>query len=171
MKKKINKRIDKKNHKKAAKKAVKKASKKTVKKAGKKTVKKANAKSLRKLSKKDLAEFRKIVLKKKEMLVDDLNHISEDTLKKSQKEASGDISGYTYHMADVATDNYDREFSLGLASGERKSLYELEDALKRMEEGNFGFCDQCKAPIAKLRLRALPSARLCVKCQEKLEKR
>ena len=104
-------------------------------------------------------------------MVDDLNHISEDTLKKSQKEASGDISGYTYHMADVATDNYDREFSLGLASGERKSLYELEDALKRIEEGTFGSCDQCKSPIAKLRLKALPSARLCVKCQERLEKR
>ncbi len=132
---------------------------------------KAKAKPLRKLGKKDLAEFRKIVLKRKETLLDDLKHISEDTLKKSQKEASGDISGYTYHMADVATDNYDREFSLGLASNERKTLYELEDALKRIEEGSFGFCDQCKAPIAKLRLKALPSARLCVKCQEKLEKR
>ena len=74
-------------------------------------------------------------------------------------------------MADVATDNYDREFSLGLASNERKTLYELEDALKRIEDGDFGFCDQCKAPISKLRLKAVPSARLCVKCQEKLEKR
>ena len=115
--------------KKINKKTIKKINKKTIKKVSKKTVKKPGSKPLRRLSKKDLAEFRKIVLKRKEALVDDLNHISEDTLKKSQKEASGDISGYTYHMADVATDNYDREFSLGLASGERKSLYELEDAL------------------------------------------
>jgi len=167
VKKKIIKRTTKKTNKKASKRIARKISKKAV----KKTAQKANIKPLRKLNKKDLADFRKIVLRKKEMLVDDLNHISEDTLKKSQKEASGDISGYTYHMADVATDNYDREFSLGLASNERKTLYELEDALKRIEDGDFGFCDQCKSPISKLRLKAVPSARLCVKCQERLEKR
>ena len=125
----------------------------------------------KKFNKKELAEFKKIVLKRKEEVLDDIKHISEDTLKKSQKEASGDISGYTYHMADVATDNYDREFSLGLASNERKMLYELDDALKKIEEGTFGICEDCKSPIAKNRLKAVPSARLCVKCQEKKEKR
>ncbi|MDD5409154.1 MAG: TraR/DksA family transcriptional regulator [Candidatus Omnitrophica bacterium] len=125
----------------------------------------------KKLSKKELKDFKKIILKKKDEVLDDIKHITEDTLKKSQKEASGDISGYTYHMADVATDNYDREFSLGLASNERGSLYELDDALKRIEDESFGFCDDCKGPIAKIRLKAVPSARLCIKCQEKREKR
>jgi RNA polymerase-binding protein DksA len=125
----------------------------------------------KKLNKKELAEFKKIVLKRKEEISDEIKHISDDTLKKSQKEASGDISGYTYHMADVATDNYDREFSLGLASSERKSLFELDDALKRIEEGVFGICEECKLLISKSRLKAVPSARLCVKCQEKKEKR
>ncbi len=125
----------------------------------------------KKLTKKELQEFKKIVLKKKEEVLDDFKHISDDTLRKSQKEASGDISGYTYHMADVATDNYDREFSLGLASNERKSLYELDSALKRIEEGTFGICDDCKTPITKIRLKAVPSARLCIKCQEKREKK
>ena len=124
-----------------------------------------------KFNKKDLKDFKKIVLKKKEEILDDLKHISDDTLRKSQKEASGDISGYTYHMADVATDNYDREFSLGLASNERKALYDLDDALKRIEEGTFGICDVCKNSIAKIRLKAVPSARLCIKCQQKREKR
>ena len=125
----------------------------------------------KKFSKSDLKDFKKIVLKKKEEILNDLKHISDDTLRKSQKEASGDISGYTYHMADVATDNYDREFSLGLASGERKSIYELDDALKRIEEGTFGICDDCKSAITKIRLRAVPSARLCIKCQQKREKK
>jgi len=125
----------------------------------------------KKFSKGDLKDFKKIVLKKKEELLNDLKHISDDTLRKSQKEASGDISGYTYHMADVATDNYDREFSLGLASNERKSLYELDDALKRIEEGIFGICDDCKSSITKIRLKAVPSARLCIKCQQKREKK
>ncbi len=125
----------------------------------------------KKFTKSDLKDFKKIVLKKKEELLNDLKHISDDTLRKSQKEASGDISGYTYHMADVATDNYDREFSLGLASSERKSLYELDDALKRIEEGIFGICDDCKGSITKIRLKAVPSARLCIKCQQKREKK
>jgi RNA polymerase-binding protein DksA len=103
--------------------------------------------------------------------LDDIKHISEDTLKKSQKDAAGDISGYTYHMADVASDTYDREFSLGLASNERESLYELDDALKKIEEGTFGICEECKSLITKTRLKAVPYARLCLKCQEKREKR
>ncbi len=125
----------------------------------------------KKLNKKELADFKKIVLKKKEEILDDIKHISEDTLKKSQKDASGDISGYTYHMADVATDTYDREFSMGIASNERKVIYELDDALKKIEEGAFGICEECKNLIAKNRLKAVPYARLCIKCQEKKEKK
>ncbi len=125
----------------------------------------------KKLTKKELVDFKKLVLNKKEEILDEIKHISDDTLKKSQKEASGDISGYTYHMADVATDTYYREFSMGLASNERKLIYEFDDALKRIEEGTFGVCEDCKSLIAKNRLKAVPYARLCVKCQEKKEKR
>jgi RNA polymerase-binding protein DksA len=125
----------------------------------------------KKYSKIELKEFKKIVLKKKAEILSDLEHITDDTLRKSQKEASGDISGYTYHMADVATDNYDREFSLGLASSDRKFIYELDDALKKMEDGTFGICDECKSLITKVRLKAVPSARLCIKCQQKKEKK
>jgi RNA polymerase-binding protein DksA len=124
-----------------------------------------------KLAKKEIAGFKKIVLKRKEEILDEIKHISEDTLKKTQKDASGDISGYTYHMADVATDSYDREFSLGLASNERKLLYELEDAVKKIEDGTFGICEECKTLITRTRLKAVPYARLCVKCQEKQEKK
>lgn len=125
----------------------------------------------KKLNKKELAEFKKLILRRKEEILDEIKHISDDTLKKSQKEASGDISGYTYHMADVATDTYDREFSLGLASNDRELLYELDDALKKIDEGTFGICEGCKSPITKIRLKAVPSARFCVKCQKSKEKR
>lgn len=125
----------------------------------------------KKFSKKDLTYFKNLILKRKGEISEEIKHISEDTLKKSQKDASGDISGYTYHMADIATDTYDREFSLGLASNEQKALYELNDALKKIEEGTFGICEGCHVLITKVRLRAVPYARLCVKCQEKTEKR
>ena len=125
----------------------------------------------KKYTKKELLEFKKIVLKKKDEILDEIKHISDDTLKKSQKEASGDISGYTYHMADVATDTYDREFSLSIASNGREFIYELDDALKRIENNTFGVCEGCKLVISKIRLKAVPGARFCIKCQEKKEKR
>ncbi|MDD4981035.1 MAG: TraR/DksA family transcriptional regulator [Candidatus Omnitrophica bacterium] len=124
-----------------------------------------------KFTKKELEYFKDLILKIKDKSLDEIKHISEDTLKKSQKDAAGDISGYTYHMADVASDTYDREFSLGLASNEREALYELDDALKRIEEGRFGICEECKTPVTKIRLKAVPYARLCLKCQEKREKK
>jgi DnaK suppressor protein len=123
-----------------------------------------------KLNKKDMAEYKKLITKRKHEILDAIDHISEDTLKKSQKDASGDISGYTFHMADVATDNYDREFSLGLASNDRQMLYELDDALKRIDDGSFGVCEECKTALTKARLKALPYARLCLNCQQKREK-
>jgi RNA polymerase-binding protein DksA len=126
---------------------------------------------LKRFLKKELVDFKKIILKRKDELMDNIDHVSEDTLKKSQKDASGDISGYSYHMADVATDTYDREFSLGLASNDRQVLYELDDAMKKIDDGTFGVCEGCKTLIAKTRLKALPHARLCLKCQEKKEKR
>lgn len=124
-----------------------------------------------KLTKKDLLEYRKLITKRKDEIKNALEHISEETLKKSQKDAAGDISGYTFHMADVATDTYDREFSLGIASNERQMLYELDDALKRIEDGSFGICEDCKNAIAKTRLKAVVHARLCLACQEKKDKK
>ncbi len=124
----------------------------------------------RKLTKKEMLFFKKLISKKKEEIIEEIKHISEDTLKKSQKDASGDISGYTYHMADVATDTYDREFSLGIASNESQLIYELDDALKKIEEGKYGICEECKGLIPKTRLKALPYARLCLKCQQAKER-
>jgi RNA polymerase-binding protein DksA len=124
----------------------------------------------KKLNKKTLAEFKKLLIKRKEDISEEINHISNDTLKQSQKEASGDISGYTLHMADVATDNYDREFSLGLASNERDILYRIDAALEKIKDGSFGFCEECEKPISKTRLKAVPYAKLCIKCQEADEK-
>jgi len=128
-------------------------------------------KAKNKLSKKELNYFKKLILKKKDELLDGLKRSLEDTLKKSPREAAGDISGYAFHMADLATDTYDREFSLDLASNERQLLYEIDEALKKIQEGRFGICETCKSSITKSRLKAIPYTRLCLKCQEAEEKR
>jgi len=123
-----------------------------------------------KMTKKEKEYFKKLIIKQREEILEEIKRISEDTLRKSQKDATGDISGYTYHMADVATDTYDREFSLGLATDEHKIIYELNDALKRLEEDTYGICENCKNPIPKTRLKAIPYARFCIKCQQAKEK-
>ncbi|MFH1691601.1 MAG: TraR/DksA family transcriptional regulator [Candidatus Omnitrophota bacterium] len=125
----------------------------------------------KKLDKKTLAYYKNLLLEKREELLGDISQISEETLKKSQKDASGDISGYSFHMADVATDNYDREFSLGLASKERNVLFDINHALDKLQDGAFGLCEACKKPISKIRLKAVPYASLCLKCQQQKEKR
>ena len=123
-----------------------------------------------KFDKKALNEFKKLLIARKEEIDDEIKHISSETLKQSQKDASGDISGYSFHMADVATDNYDREFSLGLASSERNVLLDIDSAINKIKDGTFGLCEECDKAISKIRLRAVPYARLCIKCQETKEK-
>ena len=123
------------------------------------------------MSKKDSKVFADLLLKKKQELMKGIDHITKDALKTSQRDATGDLSAYSLHMADVATDNYDREFSLGLADNEQKLLARINAALERIEAGTFGLCDLCEKKIAKARLKVVPYAELCVPCQEKQEKK
>lgn len=150
----------------AKKKAKKKA---TIKKKTtiKKKIKKVKPKCL---SNKDLRTFKEKINNTKEQILYQIQDLTEDTLMKTQKDISGDISGYGLHMADVASDNYEREFSLGLASNERRTLLEIEEALKRVEDKTYGVCQMCNKFIAKTRLKAIPYARCCAKCQNTVEK-
>jgi len=124
-----------------------------------------------KMTKKELNEFKKTLLKLKEKIMDDLKHITKDTLDKSPKDAAGDLSGYTYHMADVASDTFEREFSLGLASNEQNLLYQIDEALKRIESREYGSCVICEGRISKERLKAIPYTQYCITCQTKQERK
>ena len=121
------------------------------------------------MTKVELDKYKKLLLKKKEEILQAVKHIEQDTLSRSQREASGDLSGYSLHMADTATDSYDREFSLGLASNAQQILYEIDEALKRVKEKGFGNCLLCDKPIPKKRLKVIPYASLCIACQAKEE--
>ena len=125
----------------------------------------------KKLNKKDLNVFKDLLIKEKADLLKNLNHLTNETLKKSQREASGDLSGYAYHMADMASDVYDRDLLLKLASGERELLLEIDDALRRIKEGEYGSCQSCSKKISNTRLKAIPRAANCRACQEKEEKK
>jgi RNA polymerase-binding protein DksA len=123
------------------------------------------------MDKKETKIFKELLMKKKAEIVKGIQHITNENLKKSQRDAAGDLSAYTLHMADVATDNYDREFSLSLADGEQKVLGRIEAALEKIETKTYGTCESCSKKISKVRLKAVPYAEFCVPCQEKREKK
>jgi RNA polymerase-binding protein DksA len=74
-------------------------------------------------------------------------------------------------MADMAADTYDRELSTNLVSSEQEVLYQIDDALKRLDDDSFGTCLQCNKPITLSRLKAVPYASLCINCQRAKEKK
>ena len=123
------------------------------------------------MSKKDLKFFKELLWKKRTELAKGIDHIANDALKTSQRDAAGDLSAYSLHMADMATDNYDREFSLRLADNEQEIIKRIDSALERIDEKTFGLCELCSKKIAKVRLKIVPYAELCVPCQEKQEKK
>jgi len=123
-----------------------------------------------KITKAEMKIYKALLIKEKISMLKGITHITSETLKKSQREASGDLSGYAYHMADMASDVYERDLLLQLASGERELLYKIDDALTRIEEGTYGFCVNCEKKISKTRLKAIPQASYCRACQEKEEK-
>lgn len=118
-----------------------------------------------KMTNQELLKFKKILLKKKEEIMKEIRHVEKDS-GRSQRDASGDLSAYTFHMADIAQDSYDREFSLGIAANvQQKILYAIEEALKGIEDKSYGVCVKCEKPITKTRLKAIPYANLCIGCQ------
>ncbi|MFH1867563.1 MAG: TraR/DksA family transcriptional regulator [Candidatus Omnitrophota bacterium] len=115
--------------------------------------------------------FKKILLKLREDIVEKVKHIKSEHLGQTQREASGDLSGYGLHMADAASDSFERELSLGLAENEQVLLYKIDDSLKRIKDRNFGKCENCSKDIGMKRLGAVPYALLCVSCQEQEDKK
>ena len=122
------------------------------------------------MKKKEREEFKQLLEKERENLLSKIKHLENNSLNKSQREASGDLSAYSFHMADMGTDNFDREFALNLVGSEQKLLYEVNEALRRLEKGKFGGCEQCGKSIGRKRLQVIPYVRLCIKCEEKREK-
>ncbi|OGW85208.1 MAG: hypothetical protein A2987_07165 [Omnitrophica bacterium RIFCSPLOWO2_01_FULL_45_10] len=121
------------------------------------------------MSRRELVKYRELLLKERQKAGGGISHITQNALKKSQRDASGDLSGYSYHMADMASDDYERDFSLGRATEEQKTLYAIDEALKRIDDRTYGNCLQCDKPISRKRLQALPYTELCILCQKSQE--
>lgn len=86
------------------------------------------------------------------------------------KESAETVTSYSLHMGDAGTDNFDRDFALSLLSSDQDAIYEIEEALRRIEKGTYGVCELTAKVIPKARLEAIPWTRFTVEAQAQLEK-
>jgi DnaK suppressor protein len=108
------------------------------------------------------AKYYRHLLELRERLVNQMSGLA--------KESAEEMSSYSLHMADSGTDNFDRDFALSLLSSDQDAIYEIEEALKRIEKGTYGVCELTGKSIPLPRLDAIPWTRFTVEAQSQLEK-
>src|SRR4030081_3329007 len=122
------------------------------------------------MPKKQLQHFEKRLLEERKRVLKELGHYDEAFGTTSQ-ESDGDLSSYSFHMADQGTDAMEREKAFLFASQEGRFLWHIDEALRRLYRSpeTFGKCHNCGQDIAYERLDALPHARFCIQCKQREE--
>ena len=123
------------------------------------------------MNKKDLEHFKRLICKKKEELYAELGYLEDASMSSTSKDQSGDLSSYSFHMADQGSDTMEREIAFSFASREGRYLHHLNEALERIEKGTYGKCRTCSGGIGKNRLEAVPNATQCIECKNSEEKK
>lgn len=118
----------------------------------------------------ELAQYKKTLLELRQKLVENVNFMEDEALGKSRQDASGDLSNVPIHMADVGTDNYDRDLTIGLIQNGEEELRAIDEALERIGDKTYGTCEECGKKVSKVRLTALPYVKNCIECQRQEEK-
>ena len=116
------------------------------------------------MRKADLEKFKKLLLEKRKELLEEMSSMT-NKMGKTIKDATGDLSSYSYHMADQGTDAMEREITFMLSSKSGRFLYHIDEALRRIDKGEYGKCFSCGKQISVARLKAVPHARLCIECK------
>lgn len=116
------------------------------------------------MRKEQLETLERRLLEERGQVLKELGYF-DDTYTQSVRAASGDLSAYSFHMADQGTDAMEREKAFLFASKEGRQLISIDDALRRLYDGAFGRCEVCGEEIHWERLEAIPHTRLCVVCK------
>ncbi len=169
----------------AAKKTTKKKTKKKVTKAKRTPPKRVKKKSAVKKSRRvkvasppednkpltaeEIENFTRLLLEKRREILGDVGYMQNEALDNNRQDSTGDLSNMPIHMADIGTDNYEQEFTLGLMESERKLLREIDHALVKIQEGTYGYCEGTGKLIGRGRLEAKPEARYCVEYARMIE--
>jgi DnaK suppressor protein len=122
------------------------------------------------MNKKDLKVVETKLLKERTRLIEEMDHLDQ-SIAQGLKDASGDLSSYSVHMADQGSDAFEREMNNLLSTTEGRLLLDTVEALRRLYRGEYGNCQSCGKKIARERLLAVPQAKLCVSCQATAERR
>ena len=122
------------------------------------------------MKKKDLKHFEKRLLEERARVIKQIT-LYDEHFAQTQQSANGDLSVYSFHMADQGTDAMEREKAFLFASKEGRLLYHIDEALRRIYKtpAQYGTCEECGEEIGMERLDALPHARLCIRCKEREE--
>ncbi|HYW79740.1 MAG TPA: TraR/DksA C4-type zinc finger protein [Thermoguttaceae bacterium] len=117
----------------------------------------------------DLKLYKERLLGLRARLRGDADQMGGPIFERPPAQASGDLSFTPLHMADVGSENFEREFTLSLIEAKDRTLDQIEEALQRVEDGTYGMCEECDKKIPKARLGAIPYATLCITCAAGLE--
>ncbi|WP_408954381.1 TraR/DksA C4-type zinc finger protein [Natroniella sp. ANB-PHB2] len=121
---------------------------------------------------KNLKYYKQKLMEEKEELIDEVDGFDNrgyEGLDHSMRESTGELSNYDNHPADGGTDTFDRSKDLGLKDNDRIIIKMIDDALKKIESGNYGLCDACQKEIDSERLEVIPYSTFCYECKEKVE--
>jgi RNA polymerase-binding protein DksA len=121
------------------------------------------------MEKEKLLMYRKKLLELRNAHLAEKKELEESCLHNSQREEAGDLSAYSLHLADLAADTYEKEKNIGIISTLSDLLYEIDEALYRIDNNTYGICERCKKEISEARLDAVPYARLCIDCKKDTE--
>ncbi len=121
-------------------------------------------KKAKKMTQKQLDYYKQLLLEKMQEILSDVCQMEESVF-----QGGGELSTMPVHLADVGTDSYEQEFSLGLMAEERKTLMEIQQALARIQNGTFGFCEGLGIPIEENRLEAIPWTRYSLEYAKMIE--
>ncbi len=118
----------------------------------------------------EMNEYREVLERLRDRLNGDVRQMADEALNNNAPDSSGSLSNLPLHMADIGTENFEQEFTLGLIENEQETLDLIHEALKRINAGSFGACEECGEAIARPRLRALPYTPYCIECARKRER-
>ena len=122
------------------------------------------------MNKKQRTHLEGRLIEERDRVMKELGHYGE-SFSTTLQASDGDLSSYSFHMADQGTDAMEREKQFLMASKEGRYLWHVNQALRRLyaDPNTFGKCQTCRRNINLERLDALPHARLCITCKEQEE--
>lgn len=120
----------------------------------------------KKLSATDLETYKNRLVTLRARIRGDVSIMSDGALSLSRSEAAGDLSAMPLHMADIGSDNFEREQTLSFIQSDSQILERIDEALVRIKDGTYGICENCGCAIPKVRLNVLPFTSSCVRCVE-----